>query len=95
MKFLEKQQLQVLHISDLHISDDEDFDQSLVLVPLINRVKEDRKKGIVPEIVVVTGDITYKGIEKEYESAKKFLNDLLKSLGLGKDRISLCRAIMM
>jgi len=48
--------LQLLHISDLHIDLSEKFDRSVVLDPLISRVKEDREKGLEPEIVVVTGD---------------------------------------
>ena len=71
------QQLQILHLSDLHISTDKNFDRSLVLDPLIERVRADRKKNIKPELVIVTGDIAYKGIKEEYDEARIFFTDLL------------------
>ncbi len=78
------QTFQILHISDLHIEDDEkkQFDRKVVLDPLIRRVKKDRKDGFNPEIVAVTGDIAFKGVKSEYELAKKFFDDLLKALDL-------------
>ncbi|MCP4622529.1 MAG: hypothetical protein GY850_03245, partial [bacterium] len=51
--------LQILHISDLHIKEKEHFDRTLVLDPLIERVRKDKKQGLGPELVVVTGDIVY------------------------------------
>jgi len=80
-------QFRILHISDLHIRDGEDFDRSVVLDPLILRIEKDQKKGVKPEIVVVSGDIAFKGVEKEYDLAKKFFDELLASLNLGKDKI--------
>ena len=84
-----KNSLQILHISDLHITDDpaEQFDRSVVLDPLIDRGREDRKNGFQPEIVAVTGDIAYKGVTAEYELAGDFFSDLLSSLGLSDDRL--------
>lgn len=81
------QQLQILHLSDLHISTDSNFDRSLVLDPLIDRVKKDRKDGIKPELVIVTGDIAFKGIKEEYDEAKIFFTDLLKAMKLPKERL--------
>lgn len=80
---------QVLHISDLHISTDREFDRSVVLEPLIKRVIEDMKSGFKPEVVVVTGDIAYSGIKKEYELAKTFFDKLLAALGLPDKRLFL------
>ncbi len=40
---------QILHISDLHINNKENFDRSIVLDPLIERVKKDRKSGFQPD----------------------------------------------
>jgi DNA repair exonuclease SbcCD nuclease subunit len=78
------QRFQILHISDLHIKDDpqEGFDRRVVLDPLIERMKQDLGKGYQPEIVVVTGDIAFKGVESEYALAKEFFDDLLCALGL-------------
>jgi nucleoside phosphorylase/predicted MPP superfamily phosphohydrolase len=74
----------LLHISDLHIRNDEQerFDRSVVLDPLLKRVQEDVKKGLKPGIIVVTGDVAYQGIQAEYELAQKFLDDLLGAAAL-------------
>ena len=56
-------QLEILHISDLHISAKDSFGRNTVLGALIDRVKKDRKEGLLPEIVVVTGDIAKTGRE--------------------------------
>ncbi len=80
---------QVLHISDLHVNTEQNFDRSVVLDPLLERAKADYEKGLKPEIVVVTGDIAYKGVKKEYAAAKEFFDRLLKCLGLGQNRIFL------
>jgi predicted phosphodiesterase len=80
-------QFQILHISDLHIRDIEDFDCSLVLDPLIERVRLDIKDGIKPGIVIVTGDIAFKGIAPEYRLAKVFFDKLLACLKLPNERL--------
>jgi DNA repair exonuclease SbcCD nuclease subunit len=84
-----KNQLQILHISDLHIKDDshERFDRERVLDPLIKRVKYDLAHGFAPEMVVVTGDIAFKGIQSEYDLARLFFNDLLHGLDLAPERL--------
>jgi hypothetical protein len=80
---------QLLHISDLHIKDSKEdkFDRGVVLDPLIERVKEDCEKGLRPEIVVVTGDVAFQGIESEYKLAKKFFYDLLGAMELPDKRL--------
>lgn len=89
----EENRLQILHLSDLHITEDrekeekEKFDRSVVLEPLIERLVEDRKTGLRPEIVVVTGDIVKKGKSSEYILAKEFFDGLLKALDLPLERL--------
>lgn len=73
---------QILHISDLHINKEDDFNRNVVLNPLIERIEKDRKLDFNPEIVVVTGDIAYKGKSSGYAEAKKFLDILLSALSL-------------
>lgn len=81
------QQFQLLHISDIHMTTKEEFDTSAVLDPLIERVREDREKnGLSPEIIVVTGDIAFKGTKEEYELAKSFFDRLLDATGLSSDK---------
>ena len=74
--------IQILHISDLHIKEKEDFDRSVVLGPLIERVKKDLDTGFKPELVAVTGHIAFKGIRPEYDRAKRFFEDLMRTLKL-------------
>ena len=83
--------LQILHISDLHINDtkEQKFDRSVVLEPLIERIKQDHGNNFHPEIIVVTGDIAFKGIKAEYDLAKVFFDDLLAALDLKSDRLFL------
>lgn len=78
---------QILHISDPHITSKESFDRSVVLDPLIERIKEDHRSGLKPEIVIVTGDVAYSGVMPEHELAKPFFDHLLSSLDLGPDRL--------
>jgi len=81
---------QILHISDLHINDakKDKFDRSVVLEPLIKRIKQDKdKNNFHPEIIVVTGDIAFKGIKAEYDLAKVFFDDLLAALDLDNNRL--------
>ena len=80
-------QLEILHISDLHISTKDTFGRETVLGALVDRVKKDRKKGLQPEIVVVTGDIAKTGQEAEYAQVKSFFAELLKVLELPKERL--------
>jgi predicted MPP superfamily phosphohydrolase/energy-coupling factor transporter ATP-binding protein EcfA2 len=78
---------QLLHISDLHVKEGEEFDRSVVLDPLIDRVAEDIDNGFQPEVIVVTGDIAYSGKETQYQSVKKFFDVLLKKMNLSDDRL--------
>ena len=79
----------LLHLSDLHIRDDEEerFDRNVVLDPLLKRLRKDRKDGIHPELVIVTGDIAFSGRENEYVLAEGFFKDLLKTLDLPVEKL--------
>jgi hypothetical protein len=78
---------QLLHISDLHVKSGEEFDRSVVLEPLIDRVEQDMASGIQPEIVVVTGDVAFSGKEADYEKAKGLFDKLLARMKLSHDRL--------
>jgi 3',5'-cyclic AMP phosphodiesterase CpdA len=75
----------ILHISDLHVASGNEFDRSVVLDPLLERARKDKEKGLVPELVIVSGDIAYKGLKEEYALAHSFLNDLASVCGLSAD----------
>lgn len=86
---------QLLHLSDIHMQTKAEFDTFVVLDPLIKRVREDREKGFAPEIIVVTGDIAFKGIKEEYDLAKVFFDKLLDATGLSEKKYLSFRGIMM
>ena len=79
--------LQILHISDLHVKAGKLFDRSVVLDPMLERIREDARRDLKPEIVVVTGDIAYSGKAAEYKSARAFFDDLMQKLDLKNDRL--------
>ena len=83
------QNLTLLHLSDLHMRNDEEekTDRSVVLDPLLERLEADYKNNLRPELVLITGDIAFKGIKAEYELALLFLKDLLSVLQLDEDRL--------
>ena len=82
------EKFQLLHISDLHVSIDKEFDRSVVLDPLIDRVEHDMAYGGVQlEIVVVTGDVGFSGKATEYEKTKDFFDELLARMNLSADRL--------
>src|SRR3990172_9386012 len=78
--------LQLLHISDLHIKNDETVDNNFRDL-LIAKVKTDISNGFNPEIVVVSGDIAFSGKHSEYEKARVFFDNLLSAMNLPKDRL--------
>jgi formylglycine-generating enzyme required for sulfatase activity/predicted MPP superfamily phosphohydrolase/energy-coupling factor transporter ATP-binding protein EcfA2 len=77
---------QILHISDLHVSTDKEFDRKVVLDPLLEILIKDREKNFRPEIVVITGDLAWKGKKEEYAKAEEFLTDLRNVLRLEKEQ---------
>ncbi|WP_197282125.1 SUMF1/EgtB/PvdO family nonheme iron enzyme [Dethiosulfatarculus sandiegensis] len=79
----------LLHLSDLHIRNnaEETLDRSMVLDPLLERIKYDYSKGLRPELVLISGDIAFKGIKEEYDLALPFFKKLLGVLHLKNDRL--------
>src|SRR5258706_4181702 len=76
-----------LHLSDNHFREDEFWDRRATLRALIAKVRELKEKGLVPDMVFVTGDIAWSGKPKEYEQATRFFTELNKVLELDpKDR---------
>ena len=82
---------QLLHIGDLFAKNNlgETFDRSFVVDSLIEQVQKDRRQGIDPNVIVISGAIAYGGKKEEYESARVFLDALLMGLNMEKERLFL------
>jgi SAM-dependent methyltransferase/3',5'-cyclic AMP phosphodiesterase CpdA len=76
-----------LHISDLHFRKGTKWQSERVLNALIDDLRELKDRNdLVPDIVLITGDIAFSGKKEEYESAKAFVDDLHRVYDLGPDR---------
>ena len=75
-----------LHLSDFHIGTDE-YGQQQLFAEIIEHVQDQASKGIFIDYIFLTGDIAYKGVEKEYEFFNKnFLEPLQKAIGGGIEK---------
>ena len=74
----------LLHLSDFHFKPSDEWDQKAVVNDLLRALEDSRE----PDLVVVTGDISFSGRIDEYAlAAKFFLEGLLPKLGLPPDRV--------
>jgi tetratricopeptide (TPR) repeat protein len=83
----------ILHLSDMHFGDAKTQKKKnakkLVLSSLltaISKISDDWK----PNVVCITGDIANWGLEKEYDEARKWIEDLLSRLDLAAEALFLC-----
>lgn len=94
----------ILHISDLHVSLDKDFDDtpkkhdsylsanendgsSLYIEKFLEFVKNQIKESNI--YLIITGDITDWGEQREFHFAEKFLEEIVNSLKIDKQNILL------
>lgn len=82
-----KNTLTILHLSDFHFKVKGEFDRSVVLDPLLERIKNDTDKGLEAEIVIISGDIAFSGKEEEYDLAGTYIDNLLSICQLSKEQI--------
>lgn len=79
--------LTILHISDFHFEPNVQYDQDIIINGLLEKIKEMNKTEWQPDLILCTGDIAYSGKPHEYKPAKDFLNKLLKTTGLTKQKL--------
>ncbi len=92
--------IKILHISDLHFgikpsketSKGELIKRETTISKLIKNLKDYLLKNSEwkPDILVITGDIGYAGINDDYESAKKWLKELISVLQIPQDNVITC-----
>lgn len=88
----------LLHLSDIQFGKNHVFggrgltkaDQDLdsLFVRLHDDLTElQRTEGLVPDVVVVSGDLAEWGLRREFEQAERFLQELTRHLGLPRRRV--------
>lgn len=65
--------LRWLHLSDFHIGKD-NYAQIKLFKSIHNHMKEQKEKGILPDMIFITGDIANKGKKEEYNT---FISEFL------------------
>ena len=85
--------LTIVHLSDLHFGNAHRYpDAEGSYQTLLEKLSEDfeelrEKHGVVPNAVVVTGDLTHNGLPSEFEAARTFLTGLRKALALAPEHV--------
>ncbi|WP_196793226.1 metallophosphoesterase family protein [Erythrobacter litoralis] len=78
-----------LHLSDVHFSGQNSYDQNRLVSALLNSLPNLTLRFGAPDFVFFTGDIARTGCAREYQEAEKFFNQLLTALKLDRDRLLL------
>jgi predicted MPP superfamily phosphohydrolase len=78
-----------LHLSDLHFRTGEGhtWDEDIVLRALLDDVREHVRKGLVPDLILVSGDVAFSGAPAEYALARAFFDDLLAATRLPREQL--------
>jgi predicted phosphodiesterase len=69
--------IRLLHLSDIHFSKGRSWDADPILRHLAKRISDDVAAGLVPDLVVCTGDLAFSGQQHEYKLAKSWLESQL------------------
>lgn len=80
--------LTILHLSDLHLGEHHNFAEGGV-ASLLERLRQDAERGAAlrPDLVVVTGDLTYKAKPSEFMAAERLLAGLVEHFQIGRDQV--------
>ena len=78
------------HFTDLHFKQEDDFDREQVLAALWSDIDNQMEEGLVPDFIVVTGDIAFSAQETEYTRARTlFFTPLAAKFGIERQRFYL------
>lgn len=78
--------LKILHLSDLHCKAAGSA-QGMVLNSLSEKISELCRNGNKPNLLIITGDITFSGKPEEYQQAKIFIDEVIRHCGIRTDRV--------
>ena len=79
-----------LHISDLHWRESTEYEATTVLQELLRDLADRSKIGKTLgeiDMIFATGDIAYSSRPEEYALARRFFNDLLRTLNVPRSRL--------
>ena len=90
-----KDEVCILHLSDIHFSNAEILEEkkrSRILNSLITTIKKISRENQIwkPNVIAISGDVTFKGSEHEYQHAEKWINNLLEATKLKNSDVFIC-----
>lgn len=74
-----KETIVFLHLSDIHIDKEKDISDEHIR-KMVDSLKSYKSIKIKNIIVILSGDITYSGINSQFSNAKKLMGSLIVSL---------------
>ncbi len=80
-------ELKWLHISDFHCKEGIEWSQDIVLKSLLDDVEQKYSDGSKPDLIFVTGDISFSGKKAEFKTAQNFIDKLSDVTTVEKDNI--------
>ena len=82
----------ILHISDLHFCQEDKTDESKRKTALNSIIKAVKNLGVdwKPNIIVISGDIAWTSVEEEYKYASEYINRLLSELEVDNKHLVIC-----
>lgn len=69
--------IRILHLSDIHFTAGKAWDADPVLRALARFIAEEVKRGLIPDLVAITGDLAFAGTADEYRLARDWLEEQL------------------
>jgi hypothetical protein len=88
----QNQPIRFLHLSDIHFTAGKAWDADPILRALARFIAQEVKGGLIPDLVVITGDLAFAGTADEYRLARDWQdNQLWPALpdGFPRDRLLL------
>jgi 3',5'-cyclic AMP phosphodiesterase CpdA/CheY-like chemotaxis protein len=77
----------ILHLSDIHFGRFHGIPPELTIEDLIQPVIADIQKAQPVDLIVVSGDLSSEGLDKEFVRSEKFLVQIAEVLGIGSERV--------
>ncbi len=85
-----KTNLRWLHISDIHFGGFESVSGAQLSECILDAARENVGRGWKPDFIAISGDIAHSADLGQYSNATCFLDRLLQTLELERDRVSMC-----